>query len=464
MCCEGFDCYWLSGQKFEDLGSGCCVMAVKFVGNTYYMFSVGKDRLVKYWDADKFELLLTLEGHHSEIWCLAVSSHGDFLVTGYHDRSIRRWDRTEEPFFIEEEKEKRLKEMFETDMDNAFKSKFASKEEIPEEGAVALAGKKTGEIVTATDSIMDALDIAEEELKRIAEYEEVKSKGNVAVFRPNILMLGNSPSDYVLRAVSSVRTNNLEQALLVSLVDMASASTILHAPIEPRNGKELEKICLVGYFDYSYNFSSLIPPNLSLSIVHHHYPVVAQIKMARPPINKSRRKLKRFLLLQQTTNNMLVFLFAMYYVVISFYLRNKIREIKTKEEKMIDRMKWMCKLTLDSDAACISELRMDRATFRILCDMVTEIRALKPTKNTSVEEVVAMFIYNLAHHKKCRTIGLLFSRSTETVSRQFHQILIAVLRLHHILLKKPVPITQDCQDERWKKFQTLFGSMTTRMC
>ncbi|KAL8499414.1 hypothetical protein ACS0TY_022403 [Phlomoides rotata] len=154
---------------------------------------------------------------------------------------------------------------------------------------------------------------------------------------------------------------------------------------------------------------------------------------------------------------MLVFLFAMYYVVISFYLRNKIREIKTKEEKMIDRMKWMCKLTLDSDAACISELRMDRATFRILCDMVTEIGALKPTKNTSVEEVVAMFIYTLAdHHKKCRIIGLLFSRSTETVSRQFHQILIAVLRLHHILLKKPVLITQDCQDERWKKFQMFY--------
>lgn len=76
-------------------------MAVKFVRNTHYMFSVGKDRLVKYWDADKFELLLTLEGHHSEIWCLAVSNRADFLVTGSHDRSIRRWDRTEEPFFIE---------------------------------------------------------------------------------------------------------------------------------------------------------------------------------------------------------------------------------------------------------------------------------------------------------------------------------------------------------------------------
>jgi len=77
------------------------VMAVQFVRNTHYMFSVGKDRLVKYWDADKFELLLTLEGHHADVWGLAISSRGDFLVTGSHDRSLRRWDRTEEPFFIE---------------------------------------------------------------------------------------------------------------------------------------------------------------------------------------------------------------------------------------------------------------------------------------------------------------------------------------------------------------------------
>jgi WD40 repeat protein len=35
------------------------------------------------------------------VQCLAISNRGDFIVTGSHDRSIRRWDRTEEPFFIE---------------------------------------------------------------------------------------------------------------------------------------------------------------------------------------------------------------------------------------------------------------------------------------------------------------------------------------------------------------------------
>ncbi|KAJ9178773.1 hypothetical protein P3X46_010630 [Hevea brasiliensis] len=190
------------------------VMAVQFVRNTHYMFSVGKDRLVKYWDADKFELLLTLEGHHADVWCLAISNRGDFVVTGSHDRSIRRWDRTEEPFFIEEEKEKRLEEMFEADLDNAFENRYAPKDELPEEGAVALAGKRTQETLTATDLIIDALDAAEVELKRIAEHEEEKTRGRVTEFQPNPILHGLAASDYVLRAISNVHTNDLEQTLL----------------------------------------------------------------------------------------------------------------------------------------------------------------------------------------------------------------------------------------------------------
>ncbi|XP_043700893.1 WD repeat-containing protein 3 [Telopea speciosissima] len=190
------------------------VMAVQFVGNTHYMFSVGKDRLVKYWDADKFELLLTLEGHHAEVWCLVVSNRGDFVITGSHDRSIRRWDRTEEPFFIEEEKEKRLEEMFEADVDSSFESRHALREVLPEEGAVGLAGKKTRETLTATDLIIDALDMAEEELKRMAQHKVDNASGRITSFQPNVMMRGLSPSDHVLHALSSVHTNDLEQTLL----------------------------------------------------------------------------------------------------------------------------------------------------------------------------------------------------------------------------------------------------------
>lgn len=39
--------------------------------------------------------------------------------------------------------------------------------------------------------------------------------GKLAEFQPNIIMNGLSPSDYILRALSTVQTNDLEQTLLV---------------------------------------------------------------------------------------------------------------------------------------------------------------------------------------------------------------------------------------------------------
>lgn len=233
------------------------VMDVKFVPNTHYVFSVGKDRLLKYWDADKFELLLTVEGHHAEIWCLALSSRGDFIVTGSHDRSIRRWDRTDEPFFIEEEKEKRLEEMFEADIDGAFENRYAPKDELPEEGAVASAGKKTRETLTASDLIIEALDLAEAEIKRIAEYEEEKSRGPVAKFQPNILMLGLSPSDYVLRSISNVQPNDLEQTLL-ALPFSDALKLLSYLKNWTTNSEKVELICRVAVVLLQTHYHQLI--------------------------------------------------------------------------------------------------------------------------------------------------------------------------------------------------------------
>ena len=81
---------------------------------SHYFWTVGKDKLLKYWDGDKvrtpaffigdsrltfiqFENIQKLEGHHGEIWALAVSNHGKFVVTGSHDKSIRVWEKLDEP-------------------------------------------------------------------------------------------------------------------------------------------------------------------------------------------------------------------------------------------------------------------------------------------------------------------------------------------------------------------------------
>jgi U3 small nucleolar RNA-associated protein 12 len=186
------------------------VMSVAFVPGTHYIFTAGKDGVVKYWDADKFEQLLTLEGHHSEIWALAVSSLGDYVITGSHDRSLRRWERTEEPFFIEEERERRLDSLFEEEVDAVGDRRPLGPDgtvvEIGEEGAVGVAGRKTTEVVNAVDSIVEALDMAAAEEERTAEPRPPP---------PNPLLLGLSPADYVLHVLGQVRGSELEQALVM---------------------------------------------------------------------------------------------------------------------------------------------------------------------------------------------------------------------------------------------------------
>jgi U3 small nucleolar RNA-associated protein 12 len=43
---------------------------------------------------------MKLEGHHGEVWALAISKRGDFLISGSHDKSIRIWEQTDEPVLL----------------------------------------------------------------------------------------------------------------------------------------------------------------------------------------------------------------------------------------------------------------------------------------------------------------------------------------------------------------------------
>ncbi|XP_048491189.1 uncharacterized protein LOC109133657 [Beta vulgaris subsp. vulgaris] len=102
---------------------------------------------------------------------------------------------------------------------------------------------------------------------------------------------------------------------------------------------------------------------------------------------------------------------------------------------------------------------MNSRTFSVLCEMVRDIGGLRATRNMSLEEIVAMFLYTLAHHKKNRSLARYFLRSGESVSRQFNLCLLAVLKLHHQLYKKPTPMPEDCENNRWKDFKNCLGAL-----
>jgi hypothetical protein len=153
---------------------------------------------------------------------------------------------------------------------------------------------------------------------------------------------------------------------------------------------------------------------------------------------------------------MMIAVILMYYHVAVLFLisyKRKCWKIERRIRTRELRSERLFQLIRESDIACISELRMDRRTFHILCDMLRDVGGIEDTRNMPLEESVASFLYILSHHLKNRTIGKFFYRSGETVSRHFNLCLLAVLRLHQLLLKKPEPIPEDTTDDRWKYFK-----------
>ncbi|KAG8367126.1 hypothetical protein BUALT_Bualt16G0040100 [Buddleja alternifolia] len=52
-----------------------------------------------------------------------------------------------------------------------------------------------------------------------------------------------------------------------------------------------------------------------------------------------------------------------------------------------------------------------------------------------------------------------FKRSMQTVRKYFHEVLVAVLKLHALFLVTPVPIGDDCTNQRWKFFKGCLGAL-----
>ena len=112
------------------------------------------------------------------------------------------------------------------------------------------------------------------------------------------------------------------------------------------------------------------------------------------------------------------------------------------------------RLIRGNDVTCIEQLRTNRRTFGILCELLRTTEKLKELRDVMFEEQVAiLFLYIISHNFKNIVTKHFFRRSGETVSRHFNAVLNVVLRLEGILLRAPEPILDNCPDDRWKWFK-----------
>ena len=209
------------------------IMQVAFVphnqdGNGHHFFSASKDNIIKYWDGDKFEQIQKLEGHHGEIWALAVSRTGEFLVSASHDKSIRVWNQTDEQIFLEEEREKELEELYESTLTTSLEQEEAGEET---REAVA-AGKQTIETLMAGEKIVEALEVGMADLAVMNEYHQAKATQPKLALpqRDPIFLAYNhiSAESHLLNVIQKIKAAALQDALLVLPFDkVASLFTFL---------------------------------------------------------------------------------------------------------------------------------------------------------------------------------------------------------------------------------------------
>ncbi|KAL2129845.1 hypothetical protein VTI74DRAFT_7211 [Chaetomium olivicolor] len=185
-------------------------------GNGHHFFSASKDRTIKYWDADKFEQIQRIDGHHGEVWALAVSHSGSILISASHDKSIRVWQETDEQIFLEEEREKELEELYESTLTTSLEQ---DPDEQDQNREVAAATKQTVETLMAGERIAEALELGMADLNVIREWEETKLL-NPSIAPPQrnpiFIALGNiSAETYVLNTLQKIKASSLHDALLV---------------------------------------------------------------------------------------------------------------------------------------------------------------------------------------------------------------------------------------------------------
>ena len=145
-------------------------------------------------------------------------------------------------------------------------------------------------------------------------------------------------------------------------------------------------------------------------------------------------------------------------VVGAWFDRFQHKEVPWNEhERAIKRAYWLDSLM--NDRICKEQLRMDRRCFDKLCEVLVTRGDLVTTRNVTVIEIVAFFLHTLAHDLKNRTIGAVFTRSGETVSRQFHTVLKAVMKIGKYYIKQvDFNVTYD-GDNKWKWFEGALGAL-----
>jgi U3 small nucleolar RNA-associated protein 12 len=228
------------------------ITELRFVPKTHYFFTSSRDGKIKQWDADVYDKVLTLQGHESEVTALAIGDDGQFLLSAGRDQTLRLWNRTEEIVVVDDELETEREAQFEKDQ-------FATEENVvPGERntETGLPSYKTGETLRATERLIEAIDLYQLELLKLADHKSateaalLNDKPAPPMPQPHVLFALHKtrcPDRYMLEVLRTIKSAELEECMLCLPFDyVVQLLPILNTLLE-RNW-EIELLCRTAGF------------------------------------------------------------------------------------------------------------------------------------------------------------------------------------------------------------------------
>ncbi|KAB2629222.1 hypothetical protein D8674_034017 [Pyrus ussuriensis x Pyrus communis] len=120
-----------------------------------------------------------------------------------------------------------------------------------------------------------------------------------------------------------------------------------------------------------------------------------------------------------------------------------------------ERQSFLGRLFNGKDSTCIEQLRVSKSAFKRFCEILQGIGGLVRTRHVSIEESVAIFLHILAHNLKFRVVGFHYYCSKETISRQFHNVLHAMMKISQEYVKYQPCIIGNSEREKWRWFEVI---------
>lgn len=232
------------------------IMNIKFFPNSHNFITCSKDKYIKYWDGDKFDQVQKFAAHLGEVWGLSISSDSEFFVSISHDFSIRVWKQDNDEVFIQEEREKEMDELYETDLltsldgdDITPRAKTNEDEDDADLDDAGVVRSKTMENLKASEKLIEALDLLNEEDNALLKA------------------MNTNPSENLFNTLTKIKPNQLEDCLLVlpfsysvKLLKEINKWTKNNDLLQ-KNTSRLNLICRALFFTVRSNHMELISQN-----------------------------------------------------------------------------------------------------------------------------------------------------------------------------------------------------------